>query len=46
MGGREKEGRVGGSRLFQIGWREGQQFDCEVYFRRGPLAKIVKAFKW
>ena len=28
-------------------WLEGgEQFDCEVYFKRGLLAKMGKAFKW
>ena len=49
-------GGGGGSKLFQIGQRGwakrfykgvqwGQQFDREVYFKRGPLAKMGKAVK-
>ena len=55
--GEKKNGGGGGSRLFHIGKRRrgaklfckevqgGQQFDLEVYFKRGPLAKMGKAVK-
>ena len=35
--------RGGGLNVFIKKFRGGQQFDCEVYFKRGSLANMVKA---
>ena len=35
----------GGLKIFIKKFRRGQQFDRQVYFKRGPLAKMGKAVK-
>ena len=37
--------RGGGLNIFIKKFRRGQQFDRQVYFKRGPLAKMGKAVK-
>ena len=41
----EREGGGGGLNIFIKRFRRGQQFDRQVYFKMGPLAKMGKAVK-